>query len=166
MEQLPFDYRHILSTMEHSDVSYLVVGGLNYFLAHKPVATQDIDLLIDDTSLNRLACEHALNELRAEWGKRDEDWGPVSSRKSGWLWGQNVFCLITPYGPLDIFLSLPGISNFADAMMRSSTFPLESDLQVRLICAADLLACQLALPEIYRKIERVRYLQGRLENDR
>ena len=165
MENLPFDYRRVFSSMNQNAVSYLLIGGLNYFLAHKPVTTQDIDLLIDDTAENRSACENALIELSAEWGRRDEDWGPVNAKSKGWLLGQSVFCLLTPFGPLDIFLSLPGISNYAAAMDRSNSLDLEVGLQIRLISARDLLECQLALPEIYRKPDRIHYLRGVFKDD-
>ena len=143
-----------------------LVGGLNYFLAHKPVTTQDIDLLIDDTTENRSYCENALTDLFAEWGRRDEDWGPVCAKPKGWLWGQNVFCLLTQFGPVDIFLSLPGISSYAEAKQESIAFQVDKDLQIQLISARDLLECQMALPEIYRKPERIHYLRGVVENDR
>ncbi len=165
MEQLPFDYRRVFYAMNRNDVSCLLIGGLNYFLAHKPVTTQDIDLFIDDTPTNRRACENALQELGAEWGKRDDDWGPVSEKPKGWLWGQNVFCLLTKFGLVDIFFSLPGVSSFADAMQRSILFEVGNDLQIRLISARDLLECQLALPEVYQKQERIHHLRGILEND-
>ncbi len=165
MEQLPFDYRRVFSAMNRNDVSFLLVGGLNYFLAHKPVTTQDIDLFIDDTPMNRRACEDALLELGAEWGKRDDDWGAVSEKLKGWLWGQNVFCLLTKFGLVDIFLSLPGVSSFADAMHRSILFEVDNGLQIRLISARDLLDCQLALPGVYQKQERIHHLRGILEND-
>jgi hypothetical protein len=145
-------------------VSYLLVGGLNYFLRHKPVTTQDIDLLIDDTPQNRRLCEIALVELGAEWGRRDEDWGSVSAKPNGWLSGQSVFCLLTRFGPVDIFLSIPGISNFSEARLRSVLFEIDPSTQVRLISTVDLLACQFAIPEIYRKRERIAHLQGIIAN--
>ena len=95
----------------------------------------------------------------------DEDWGPVNAKSKGWLLGQSVFCLLTPFGPLDIFLSLPGISNYAAAMDRSNSLDLELGLQIRLISARDLLECQLALPEIYRKPDRIHYLRGVFKDD-
>ena len=85
--------------MNRNAVSYLLVGGLNYFLAHKPVTTQDIDLLIDE------------------------------------------------------------------AKEESISFQVDNDLQIQLISARDLLECQMALPEIYRKPERIHYLRGVVEND-
>lgn len=165
MESLPFDYRRVFSSMNRNNVSYLLVGGLNYFLAHKPVATQDIDLLVCDTQANRAACECALIELGAEWGRRDDDWGSVKSKRAGWLWGQSVFCLLTQFGPVDIFFSLPGISSYLEAEQRATSFDISENLRIRLISARDLLNCQLALPEIYRKQERIQHLNGVIEND-
>jgi hypothetical protein len=159
MDNLPFNYRRVMMEMNRNHVSFLLVGGLNYFLAHKPVSTQDIDLLIENSATNRLACEQALIALGAEWGKRDEDWEPVKEKRSGWLWGQSVFCLLTTSGPVDVFLSLPGIPSYSEAMKRSLLHSIEEDLQINLISAYDLLQCQLAIPESNRKIERMRHLR-------
>jgi hypothetical protein len=159
MDNLPFNYRRVMVEMNRNHVSFLLVDGLNYFLVHRPVATQDIDLLIENTVTNRLACERALIALGAEWGKRDEEWGPVEEKKSGWLWGQSVFCLLTTCGPVDIFLSLPEIPDYSEAVERSLLHSIEKDLQINLISAYDLLECQLAIPESNRKVERMRHLR-------
>ena len=37
MDNLPFNYRLVMMEMNRNHVSFLLVGGLNYFLAHKPV---------------------------------------------------------------------------------------------------------------------------------
>ena len=165
MESLPFDYRRVFLTMNSHSVSYLLVGGLNYFLLHKPVTTQDIDLLIEDTSQNRSRCEHALSELGAEWGRRDDDWGTVATKNDGWLTGQSVFCLLTHFGPVDIFLTIPGISSYHEASLRSVVLDLGWATSIRLISSKDLLACQLAIPEVYRKTERIAYLRGQLAHE-
>lgn len=150
--------------MNTHSVTYLLVGGLNFFLLHKPVTTQDIDLLIDNTPQNRKCCELALSGIDAEWGRQELDWGPVSIKPSGWLSGQSVFCLLTKFGPVDIFLELPGIPSFQEASIRSVAFELDSAESVRLISASDLLACQLAIPEIYRKSERIAFLRETIGN--
>jgi hypothetical protein len=165
MQTLPFDYRRVLQTMNENSVNYLLIGGLNYFLVHKPVTTQDIDLLIEDTPENRSACEQALVELDAEWGKSDDDWGPVKAKSKGWLEAQSVYCLLTPFGPVDVFRSVPGIPGFSDAMFRGINYEIDAGLTVKLICARDLLKCQLALPEKYRKAERIDFLRGVLGNE-
>lgn len=165
MASLPFDYRRVFSTMNSHSVCYMLVGGLNYFLLHKPVTTQDIDLLIQDTSQNRHRCEQALNELGGEWGRGDDDWGSVSVKTEGWLSGQSVFCLLTQCGPVDIFLSIPGISSYHEASLRSVLLKLDLATSVRLISSKDLLACQLAIPEVYRKPERIAYLRGQLAHE-
>jgi len=164
MEFLPFDYRRVFLAMNRNAVSFLLIGGLNYFLVHKPVTTQDIDLYIDDSTENRHACELALNDIGAEWGRRDEDWGPVNAKNRGWLSGQSVFCLLTQFGPVDIFLSLPGIPSFSEAKLRSTTFDVDGESRIHLMSARDLLECQLALPEVYRKPERIQHLREVLKN--
>jgi hypothetical protein len=37
MDKLPFIYRRVVMEMNRNHVSFLLVGGLNYFLAYKPV---------------------------------------------------------------------------------------------------------------------------------
>jgi len=165
MEILPFDYRRVFSVMNGHSVAFLLVGGLNYFFLHKPVTTQDIDLLIEDTPQNRSRCERALTELNGDWGRNDDDWGPVCAKQDGWLSNQGVFCLLTHCGPVDIFLSIPGIPNYHEAFLRSVELELDLTTSVRLISARDLLACQLAIPEVNRKSERVAFLRGILEHE-
>jgi hypothetical protein len=145
--------------MNRHSVSFLLIGGLNYFLVHKPVTTQDIDLFIDDSHTNRTACEAALAELDGEWGRRDEDWGPVAEKMPGWLRGQSVFCLLTSTGPVDIFLSVPGLSDFESCAERAINFSLDSDMSIRLLSSRDMLECQLNIPETDRKTERIKHLR-------
>jgi hypothetical protein len=157
--ELDFDYRTMLACLLSHEVDFLLVGGLNFFLAHQPVATADVDILIDDSESNRMRCEAAIASMDGQWGKLDADWGPVRDRLSGWLSTQGVYCLITKFGPLDVFRSLSGIDSFTLAATRSIQYPLFPNQYVRLISASDLLACQLALDESIRKRDRVHYLQ-------
>ena len=160
MDTLPFDYHRIIAAMNLHDVSYLLVGGLNFFLLHKPVTTQDIDLLVDDTPSNRERCLKGLAELDAEWGRGDDDWGPVKDKTYDWISSQSVYCLLTPFGPLDIFRSIPGIPDYAQAFSRAVNLEIAPLISVKLLSAADLLACQMALPDTHRKHDRVAYLKG------
>ncbi len=155
---LNFDYQTVFRVLNEHSVRYLLIGGLNYFLRHKPVTTQDIDVLVDTTGDNLTRCEGALSALHAEWGRVDAEWTLTSQKPAGWLSGQAVFCLLTPQAPLDVFLSVPGIPSFAKADANSVNIATNDGIQVRCLSTEDLLACQLALPENMRRLDRVRHL--------
>jgi hypothetical protein len=57
----------ILETFNRQQVAYLLIGGMNFLLGHKPVLTYDVDLWVEDTEENLRRCEAALAELDAEW---------------------------------------------------------------------------------------------------
>ncbi len=162
---LPFDYRAIFQTLDLHGVDYLLIGGLNFFLLHQPVSTQDVDVLIRSSPDNVSRCESALCDMKAEWGSSDDDWELVCNKPSGWLNKQDVFCLLTKFGPLDIFLSVPGIESFDSAKHRAIKYSYSSSNASHLVSAFDLLACQLAIPEQYRRRDRVKYLEELLQKD-
>lgn len=162
---LPFKYRDILRTLQAFEVEYLLIGGMNFFLAHQPVSTQDIDVLIEDSEDNRRRCELALTAMDAEWGKSDSDWGYVRDKAPGWLSQQEVYCLLTKFGPLDIFRSVKGVVSFKEAKQRASVKLLDDQVSVSLLSARDLLECQLVLPEGIRRLDRVAYLKKLLEQN-
>lgn len=162
---LPFKYRDILRTLQALEVEYLLIGGMNFFLAHQPVSTQDIDVLIEDSEDNRRRCELALTAMDAEWGKSDSDWGYVRDKAPGWLSQQQVYCLLTNFGPLNIFRSVKGVVSFKEAKQRASVKLLDDQVSVSLLSARDLLECQLVLPEGSRRLDRVAYLKKLLEQN-
>jgi hypothetical protein len=155
----PLDFESVFLAMNACDVDYILIGGLNYYLAFRPVSTQDIDLFIDDEPENRNRCEKALTTLDAEWGKGDYDWGPVATKSPGWLSAQGVYCLLTNAGPVDIFRSLAGVESYAMAKETSVDFCTSFGTAIKLLSPQFLLACQLAIPEHARRIDRVRHLQ-------
>ena len=161
---LPFKYRDVLRTFQDHEVEFLLIGGMNFFLAHQPVSTQDIDVLIEDSVENRRRCELALAAMDAEWGKGDSDWGYVRDKATGWLSQQHVFCLLTKFGPLDVFRSVKGVRSFHEAKDRASVKPLGDGINVSLLSAKDLLECQLVLPEGSRRLDRVAYLKRLLDH--
>jgi hypothetical protein len=63
---LPFKYRDILRTLVNCEVQFLLIGGMNLFLAYQPVSTQDINVMIEDSESNRRRCELALIAMDAE----------------------------------------------------------------------------------------------------
>lgn len=149
--------------LQYYDVQFLLIDGMNFFLAHQPLSTQDIDVLIEDSEGNRRRCELALIAMDAEWGKDDPDWGFVRNKSEGWLNQQSVYCLLTKFGPLDIFRSVKGFDSFQAARARASVKLLDDQLKVPLLSAMDLLECQLVLPEESRRLDRVAYLKKLLE---
>jgi len=156
---LTLDYERVFRVMNQCSVEFLLIGGLNYYLLHRPISTQDIDLFINDDVENRRRCELALEELRAQWGRNDDDWGPVGQKMPGWLSYQGVYCLLTIAGPVDIFRSLAGVASFDRALVDSKELIVGSNTVVRLIGTKDLLACQMAIPETARRQDRVKHLR-------
>ncbi len=147
--------------MNQHDVRYLLIGGVNFLLRHQPVLTFDVDFWVEDSEENRSRCEKALNELEAEWGRTNEEWGPVSERASGWLAGQPVFCMNSPHGAVDVFFSVSGLDSWDDAYRRCVDGQTAEGTPYRAISDEDMLTCQLALPEADQKTERVNYLRSR-----
>ena len=137
---LTLDYERVFRVMNDCDVEFLLIGGLNYYLLHRPVSTQDIDLFINDSVANRSRCEFALADLGAQWGRTDDDWGPVDKKTPGWLSSQGVYCLLTTAGPVDIFRSVAGVDSFSRALKESKDVIVGTGTAVRLIGPKDLLA--------------------------
>ena len=153
---------HVLTTLNRHRVDYLLIGGLNFLLRHTPVLTYDIDVWIEDTADNRRRCEAALVELQAEWGLSDDDWGPVATKRAGWLDSRSVFCFTSPHGAIDVFRSVAGLSSWTTCRGRAVEGKTTSGTAFLGLSDADMLACQLALPEGQRNEARVRYLQDAL----
>lgn len=150
---------HILATFNERQVAYLLIGGMNFLLRHSPVLTYDVDLWIEDTVENRQRCELALADLACEWGATDEDWGPVSEKRSGWLQRQSLYCLTSPSGAIDIFRRVAGLDNwqrsFADSVVETTA----GRVYYRGISDEDMLRCQYALSEQDRKRDRIEFLE-------
>jgi hypothetical protein len=152
----------ILETFHRHRVAYLLIGGMNFLLRHEPVLTYDVDLWIDDTRQNRDRCEKALAELGAQWGTSDQDWGPVAQKTSAWIARHSVFCLNSPMGAIDIFRSVHGLSSWADCFARAERGTTGAGTPFLALSDADMLQCQMALPEQERKQERIRVLKQSL----
>ncbi|MEN6557328.1 MAG: hypothetical protein ABFC54_04015 [Thermoguttaceae bacterium] len=150
----------ILSTLNQRGVNYLLIGGLNFLLRHAPVLTYDVDVWIEDTKANCRRCETALADLRAEWGASDEDWGPVLEKPSDWLLRQAVCCLTSEAGAIDIFRAVVGLDSWAACRARAAACRTALGTTFWGLADADMLQCQLALPEGRRNEARIRYLQN------
>ncbi len=149
----------ILETFNRHQVDYLLIGGMNFLLRHQPVLTFDVDLWVADAPENLQRSETALADLQAEWGPTDKDWRPVVQVPPGWLERQAVFCMTSPHGPIDIFRAVRGLPDWSVAVKRAVPSQTAAGISYRGISDEDMLACQLALGENDRKLERVRFLR-------
>ena len=153
------DIDHIFTVFNRHEVRYLLIGGVNFLLRHKPVLTFDVDFWIEDNDANRGRCEMALAELDAEWGRTESEWGPVAARPAGWLAQQSVYCLTTPHGAIDIFRSVQGLPHWAEAFAVSVSGRTAAGTDYRGLSDQDMLACQLSIPLESRKNDRIQELQ-------
>jgi hypothetical protein len=149
---------HILSAFNEAKVDYILIGGMNFLLRHSPILTFDVDIWIDDSPDNRTRCEDALARLNAEWGETTTDWKRTSKFAPGWLDRQNVFCLNSPHGAIDIFRSVTGLADWRSSAARAAKETTLRGTSYRGLSDADMLACQLALEPGQRKMERVKFL--------
>ncbi len=159
---------HILETMNRNQVSYLLIGGMNFLLRHAPVLTYDVDVWIEDTPENLQRCEKALAELQAEWGASDDDWRPAADRPAGWLGRQWLFCLTSPHGPIDIFRSVRGLGSWAASHAKAQAGKTAGGVPFLGLSDDDMLQCQIALPEAERNSRRIETLKkalGRAEDE-
>jgi hypothetical protein len=159
------DIEHILIVFNRHEVRYLLIGGMNFLLQHKPVLTFDVDFWIEDTDSNRDRCESALSELNAEWGHEEADWGPVSSKPKGWLAQQSVFCLTSPHGAIDIFRRVQGLADWSAAFSSAVSGSTAEGTAYLGLSDSDMLTCQLSIPEEYRKIDRIHELRKALQGN-
>jgi hypothetical protein len=77
-----------------------------------------------------------------------------------WLRRQSVFCLTSPHGAIDIFREVAGLEGQWDACRaRCSELRTATGISYAGLSDRDMLACQMALPESERRLDRIRYLQ-------
>ncbi len=155
----------IFAAMNQSDVHYLLIGGMNFMLRHRPLLTYDVDFWIEDTEENRRACEQALANLNAEWGSTEENWAPTSQLSAGWLEKQAIYCLNSPHGAIDIMRVVKGLDNWQESWRRGIDEKTGAGTRYRGLSDNDMLQCQLALSESQQKAERVRILREILQSD-
>jgi hypothetical protein len=161
---MPMNADAILECFHRHEADAILIGGMNFLLRHQPVLTFDVDFWVkdDDENLSRVAT--ALRALGAEWGKSVETWGPLPGGHD-WLRTQTVFCLTTPHGAIDIFRSVEGLfGQYEACKARSTVARLESGIIYRSLSDQDMLACQLALPENLRRLDRTNYLRNLLDS--
>lgn len=154
----------ILDTFHHHRVAYLLIGGVNFLLRHRPVLTYDVDLWVEDTDDNLGKTESALAVLDAAWGPTEATWQPVRQQPTGWLRRQELFCLSSPHGAIDIFREVRGLPDWTACRQRAITGSTGTGIPYWGLSDADMLASQLALDEADRNPERVYVLQEALRN--
>ena len=153
----------ILAALNDGQVDYLLIGGVNFLLRHRPEMTFDVDVWIRDTADTRGRCEAVLAALGAEWGRDEASWGPVARLPAGWLATQALFCMTTPAGALDVFRTVKGLTDWAACAGRAVAGRTATGVAYRGLSDADMLACQLALPPPDRKEGRIAVLREALE---
>jgi hypothetical protein len=151
----------ILDAFHRHEVDALLIGGMNFLLRHQSVLTFDIDFWKDtDVNLDRVT--EALCELEAQWGKSEKTWGPLPVDHN-WQ-SQNVFCVTTMHGAVDIFREVRGLEGkYETCHARSLLEQTASGTPYRSLADQDMLACQLALPENERRLDRVTFLKNHLK---
>lgn len=148
----------ILRTFSDCRVDSLLIGGMNFLLRHEPVLTYDIDLWIHDTAENLTRCDAALRTLDAAWGATEQEWRPVAAQP-GWLWRQEVFCLTSPSGAIDIFRAVTGLPSWVECNARACAGLTAGGVPYRGLCDEDMITCQLALPPEQRRLSRIAVLE-------
>ncbi|MGB7343454.1 MAG: hypothetical protein WBD20_04535 [Pirellulaceae bacterium] len=102
-----------------------------------------------------------MNELNASWGENEVDWGLTRNKNSGWLGGRAVYCLLCDAGELDVFIRVAGLDSLADVRKRAVVCETTNGNHYPSLSREDMLACQMAIPEQYRRKDRIEYLQKR-----
>jgi hypothetical protein len=154
---------HILDVFNRRGVRYLLIGGMNIFLRHQPYTTFDIDFWIEDTVENITQCHNALVALEAQWGPDEEHWEPIGNKTADWLTRQQVFCTCSPYGAIDVFRSVTGLSSWEECYKRAIRSETKNGIAFCALSDEDMLLGQLALPENQQKKDRIRILKESLE---
>jgi hypothetical protein len=149
----------ILEAFARREVDSILIGGMNFLLRHQPVLTFDVDFWVRDSDENLARVTEALRDLGAEWGEKEDSWGPIPN-DTRWLLRQSMVCLTTNYGAVDIFREVKGLEGQYDfCHARSKPAQTSSGIRFRSLADEDMLACQLALPESERRLDRVAYLR-------
>jgi len=156
----------ILDALNRHGVDYLLIGGMNFMLRHQPILTYDLDIWIDDSPDNRRRCETALAELQAQWGATDDAWGPVADLPHDWLAAQDVFCLSSPHGAIDIFRNVEGLDDWKSSWDNGIDESTSTGVPYRGLSDEDMLGCQLALDVGLQKQERIRHLRDAIDKKR
>jgi hypothetical protein len=149
----------ILKALSDEQVDYLLIGGMNFLIRHRPELTFDVDIWVRDDSDNLRKLNRVLRQLGAEWGRTEAEWAPVPESWH-WLESQGVFCLTTQHGALDVFRDVRGLEGrYAECRARAIPSRTAVGIAFRGLADEDMLACQEALPPGERKLRRMEVLR-------
>jgi hypothetical protein len=132
-----FDARELFRALAHSDVEYVVVGGIAIQAYGGQRLTQDLDVAIASSTDNLARLASALLDLDARIlgpdGQRSQ-----SVPNAPLLASSDQWHLVTVHGPLDV-LTLPAhLGSFADMRARAHEVPL-GELSIPIAHREDLL---------------------------
>jgi len=149
----------ILNALNVEQVDYLLIGGMNFLIRHLPELTFDVDIWLRDEEQNLSRANQALRRLGAEWGRTEKAWAPVP-KDWKWLQSQNVFCLTTSQGALDIFRDVRGLEGrYSECKARGILTKTAAGISFSGLSDEDMLTCQEALPPKERKTRRMEVLR-------
>jgi hypothetical protein len=105
MPSSPIQIEGLLVELERHEVAFMVVGGVAAVLQGAPIATFDLDVLIDTQPANLERLLEMLVSVRARY--RDPG-GRLIEPNQARLASQRMHLLSTDLGPLDILTELAG----------------------------------------------------------
>ena len=150
---------HILETLNRYRVDYLLIGGVNFLLHHKPILTYDVDVWVADNDTNLVALNRALIDLGAAWGSTELQWAPVPEDPS-WLKRQSCFCLTTAHGALDVFRNVLGVEGrYQECVTEARSGTTAAGIGYRGLSDRHMLECQLALDSDVQDKDRISALR-------
>jgi len=156
----------ILQAFNAQKTDYILIGGMNFLLNHAPILTQDVDIWIEDSPENRTRANSALIAANAEWGATEAEWRPVASSPD-WMERQNIFCLTSAFGAIDLFRQVKGLDGeYAACRNRARKQKTPMGVAYLSLCDEDMLRCQLALEPADRKLDRIRTLEDSIRKRR
>ncbi len=157
---------HILQTLNHQEVDFILIGGMNFLLRHAPELTFDVDIWVADASENLMRLNEALKKLGAKWGPTEQAWGPVPD-DFRWLETQSCFCLETEHGALDIFREVCGLEGGYLECRKVAVFAhTPAGIAYAGLSDAHMLATQEALPASEQKPRRIATLKQAIQRQK
>ena len=152
----------MLRALNGEPVDYLLIGGMNFLLRHRPELTFDVDIWVRDDAANLEALNRALRALGAQWGRTEAEWKPVADDWR-WLQHQGLYCLTTKHGALDVFRDVRGLEGrYAECRNRAVPATTGTGVAFLALSDADMLVCQEALPVAERNERRIEVLRDAL----
>jgi hypothetical protein len=149
----------ILQTLNSEQLQYLLIGGMNFLLRHVPELTFDVDIWVEDSEENLPRLNRAMRKLGAEWGRTEKEWRPISEDWH-WLQTQNIFCVTTKQGAVDIFREVRGLENrYEECRRRAISSRTATGIPFMGLSDEDMLLCQEALPVEEQKVRRIEILR-------